>query len=98
MEDQVKSLDEIRTERLSKMDDAARADYEAGYVDIDEGIRISQIFYDERKSLGLTQTELARRMHTSQSAIARIENGAVSPSTGMLERLAKVAHKRVALV
>lgn len=94
----MKSLDEIRTERLSKMDDAARADYEAGYVDIDEGIRISQIFYDERKSLGLTQTELARRMHTSQSAIARIENGAVSPSTGMLERLAKVAHKRVALV
>ncbi|SMY04145.1 MULTISPECIES: helix-turn-helix transcriptional regulator [Brevibacterium] len=94
----MKSLDEIRAERLSKMDETARAEYEAGYVDIDEGIRISQIFYDERKNLGLTQAELARRMRTSQSAIARIENGAVTPSTGMLERLARVAHKRVALV
>lgn len=76
----------------------SRADYEAGNADIDEGIRISQIFYDERKILGLTQAELARRMHTSQSAFARIENGAVTPSTEMLERLARVAHERVALV
>ncbi|GAA1562534.1 MULTISPECIES: hypothetical protein [Brevibacterium] len=50
------NLDEIRAARLSNMDESTRADYEAGYEENDEGIRISQIFYDVRKSLGLTQS------------------------------------------
>ncbi|MCU4299015.1 XRE family transcriptional regulator [Brevibacterium permense] len=48
--------------------------------------------------MGPTQAELAKRMNTTQAAIARIENGAVMPGTGMLERLARAARKRVALV
>ncbi|WP_156483928.1 MULTISPECIES: helix-turn-helix domain-containing protein [Brevibacterium] len=94
----MKTLDQMREERLSKMSAKERADYEAGYDEIDAGIRIAQLFYDERMELGLTQTELAKRMNTTQAAIARIENGAVMPGTGMLERLARVAHKRVALI
>lgn len=94
----MKTLDQMREERLSKRSAKERADYEAGYEDIDAGIRISQLFYDERMALGLTQAELAKRMPTTQAAIARIENGAVMPGIGMLERLARVAHKRVALI
>ena len=37
---------------------------------------------------GLTQTELARRMGTTQSSIARIEGGGSLPTLGMLARLA----------
>lgn len=94
----MKTLDQMREERLGKMSEKERAEYEAGYDDIDAVIRIAQLFYDERISMGLTQAELAKRMNTTQAAIARIENGAVMPGTGMLERLARVAHKRVALV
>lgn len=42
---------------------------------------------DARVRAGLTQRELARRARTSQSAVARIESGAVSPSLETLRRL-----------
>lgn len=41
-----------------------------------------------RLTLGLSQRELARRARTSQSAIARYENGVATPSLGTLQRLA----------
>jgi transcriptional regulator with XRE-family HTH domain len=44
-----------------------------------------------RRSSGLTQRALARRARTSQSVIARIESGAVSPSWKTLQRLVKRA-------
>lgn len=94
----MKTLDQMRAERLGRMTEEERSEYEAGYEEIDAGIRIAQLFYDERTALGFTQAELAKRMHTTQASIARIENGAVMPGTAMLERLARVAHKRVALV
>ena len=37
-------------------------------------MRIAQMIYDARKSAGLTQTELAARVGTSQPAIARLES------------------------
>nr|WP_256250288.1 helix-turn-helix transcriptional regulator [Mycobacterium malmoense] len=42
-----------------------------------------------RESAGPTQTELARRMGTTQSAIAAIETGARTPTVKLLERLAR---------
>lgn len=43
----------------------------------------------------LTQRELARRAGTSQSVVARIERGQVSPSAGTLERLLREAGFRL---
>jgi len=40
-----------------------------------------------RRRAGLTQRELAHRARTSQSVIARIENGTVSPSWNTLQHL-----------
>ena len=51
----------------------------------------SQLLVSARSSAGLTQRDLARRAHTSQSVIARIESGATSPSWKTLERLLKCA-------
>ena len=42
----------------------------------------------ERERLGLTQTELAERMETSQPTIARLEAGGVTPSLATLNRAA----------
>jgi len=41
-----------------------------------------------RVRAGLTQEQLAKRMHTTQASIARLESGRVKPSTRTLERLA----------
>ena len=39
---------------------------------------------------GITQRELAQKIGTKQSAIARFEAGNVNPSLGFLEKMAKV--------
>ena len=44
-----------------------------------------------REGAPLTQRELARRARTSQSVVARIENGSTSPSVTTLSRLLKAA-------
>ncbi len=48
-----------------------------------------------RVGAGLTQEQLARRMETSQSVIARLESGRVQPSTKTLERLAAATGTRL---
>lgn len=48
-----------------------------------------------RALAGLTQEQLAKRMKTTQSAIARLESGRAKPSTQTLERLAAATGTRV---
>lgn len=43
---------------------------------------------EARARAGLTQAELAQRMGTSQSAVARLESGTARPSVATLEKLA----------
>jgi DNA-binding XRE family transcriptional regulator len=43
----------------------------------------------------LTQKEMAEKLGTSTSAIARIENGKVNPSINFLLKLGKVFNKRL---
>jgi transcriptional regulator with XRE-family HTH domain len=42
----------------------------------------------QRQTAGLSQTEVAARMGTSQSAVARLESGAVDVRASTLERYA----------
>ena len=48
-----------------------------------------------RSEAGLTQEALAERMGTTQSAIARLEGGRVSPSVETLRRYAEDVGKRL---
>ena len=48
-----------------------------------------------RAAAGLTQAALAERMGTTQSAIARLEGGRVSPSVETLRKYAKAVGKRL---
>ncbi len=41
-----------------------------------------------RQELGLSQTEVAARMHTSQSAVARLESGELDVRLSTIERYA----------
>ena len=43
-----------------------------------------------RQKSGLTQKELANRVGTKQSAIARLEGGNTNPSIGFLDKIASV--------
>jgi ribosome-binding protein aMBF1 (putative translation factor) len=48
-----------------------------------------------RVTAGLTQEQLALRMYTTQSVIARLESGRTRPSTQTLERLAAATGTRL---
>jgi transcriptional regulator with XRE-family HTH domain len=50
-----------------------------------------------RLRAGLSQEELAERMGTSQSAIARLESGSTLPSTKTLLRFAEATRSKVKL-
>jgi transcriptional regulator with XRE-family HTH domain len=49
---------------------------------------LRELVHRLRTDAGLTQAELARRMGTTQSAIARMENGGTRSTLETLERLA----------
>jgi transcriptional regulator with XRE-family HTH domain len=56
---------------------------------------MAELVYAMRTRAGLTQTELARRMGTTQSSIARMEGGGSLPTIDMLARLARATGVRV---
>lgn len=50
-----------------------------------------------RRKAGLSQSELARRMGTTQSAVARAESGLVRPSLDFLERFVRETRESLRL-
>lgn len=49
----------------------------------------------KRKALGLSQTVVAARMHTSQSAVARLESAEIDAKLSTVERYAAALGKKV---
>ena len=48
-----------------------------------------------RNSYNLSQSELAKRIGTTQAVISRIENGSVNVGIDMIERIAKSFNKQI---
>ena len=63
-------------------------EYDRAYAAATLAGQLAELVYTLRTRAGLTQTELARRMGTTQSSIARIESGGSLPTLDMLSRLA----------
>jgi len=51
---------------------------------------IARALIKARIEKGLTQAQVAKRMHTKQSVISRVENARTIPSLSFLKRLAQV--------
>jgi transcriptional regulator with XRE-family HTH domain len=65
---------------------------------LDVGFDLARALIEARTAAGLSQSQLARRMKTSQSYIARLEGGKVRPSTDALERFAQATRTRLRIV
>lgn len=57
--------------------------------------QIGELIADLREERGLTQGELAKKINTTQSAIARMERGAQNFSTEMLSKISTVLKKNI---
>lgn len=69
--------------------------FKAGYDALDEEFALARMLIDARVRAKLSQHQLAERMGTSQSTIARLESDAAKPSLSTLERIAKATGTRV---
>ena len=67
--------------------------FEIGY----EQFKIGVILRAAREEAGLTQDDLAEKLHTKKSAISRIENHAEDIRLSTLEKFAEAIGKRLTL-
>lgn len=70
-------------------------DHRREYEALDEEFAMISALIDARTNAGLTQEQLAERMETSQSTIARLESGRTVPSGRTLTRYAKATGTRL---
>ena len=66
-------------------------DYEEGYERFQIGVLLKQA----REDAGISQEELAQRLHTQKTAISRIENHAEDIKLSTLEKFAAALGKRL---
>jgi ribosome-binding protein aMBF1 (putative translation factor) len=79
----MKSYKELKN-RLLK-DREIRKEYNA----LTPEFAIAQAVIKKRLEKGLTQSQLAKKIGTKQSAISRLESGNYNPSISFLEKIAK---------
>ena len=73
------------------------AEFREEYARVDEEYALVEELVRARTAAKLTQAEVARRLGTTQSAIARLEGGRVSPSFATLRRYAEATGTRLSV-
>lgn len=84
----MKTFKDLKAELLQNPE--VRAEYER----LRPEFELAETIIAARAAQGLTQAELATRMETSQSQIARLESGRVLPSIRTWQRLAAATGTR----
>ena len=89
-----KTIPAKRVFREWRKDPAYLREYQA----LEEEFALASAVIGARTAAGLTQEQLAERMRTSQSAIARLEGGRSKPSTSTLAKIAEATGTRLRVV
>ncbi len=85
----MKSFDQFKKEMLKDKD------IRKAYNDLGPEFTLITAIIEKRLEKGMTQAELARKIGTKQSAIARLESGNYNPTVAMLEKVAKALGARL---
>ena len=64
-------------------------EYREAYDQLGPEFDLARCLIEARTQAGLTQAELAERMRTKQSVVARLESGRSRPSARTLEKIAQ---------
>lgn len=78
-----------------KKDLLKRADVRAEYDALAEEFSIAEALIRARSEADMTQAQVAAKMQTSQSYVAKLEGGQVSPSMKALQRYAEATGARL---
>ena len=80
-------------EKRKKQSSEFAKDYDKGYEQFKIGVLLKQA----RQEAGLTQEQVAEKLHTKKSAISRIENHAEDIRLSTLENFAQAVGKKLRL-
>ena len=80
----------VKTISLAEMlaENMKDPEFAAAYAEADAEYSVLEAMLKARLEAGLTQAEVAERAGTTQSAIARLEGGSVSPTVETLRKYA----------
>ncbi|MSU75810.1 MAG: XRE family transcriptional regulator [Candidatus Magasanikbacteria bacterium] len=67
------------------------------YKELGPEFELIRMIIQKRMHKGLTQTALARKIGTKQSAIARLESGEYNPTVAFLGKVAKALDTRLSI-
>lgn len=84
-------LDDLHQEWLK--DQNYRREYEA----LELEFQVANALIQARKKAGLTQAQLAERMHTSRTTVIRLEGGRRLPTLETIRRVAQATGQRIRL-
>ena len=70
-------------------------EYRSVYDKLRPEFEIARLLIEARTQAGLTQAQLAERIQTTQSAVARFESGRIHPSTNTLKKIAQATGTRL---
>jgi transcriptional regulator with XRE-family HTH domain len=70
-------------------------EFAAAWEEAKEEFSIAREIIRTRVAAGLSQKELAEKIGTTQSAIARLESGEHMPSVSTLKRVAEATHSKL---
>lgn len=79
----MKNYNKIKSEMLKE------PKFKKAYDDLEPEFELARQIIKKRLELGWSQSELARKMGTKQSAIARLESGGYNPSMAFLQKTVK---------
>ena len=73
----------------------AHPEFQKEYAAADAEFSVLEALVQARAEAGLTQAELAMRLGTTQSAIARLESGGTSPTLATLSKYAAATGRKL---
>ncbi len=83
------TVDELHKEWMKK------PEYTREYEALEEQFSLTGAMIEARDRAGLTQTQVAQLMNTTQAAVARLEGGGSKPSTSTLQKYAQATGSRL---
>lgn len=74
-----------------------RAAYRKAHAALQDEFDLASQLIAARARAGMSQADVARKMKTTQSAVARLESGKLGPSPRTLERFARATGSRLVI-
>jgi ribosome-binding protein aMBF1 (putative translation factor) len=84
----------MKTLKTLKAELLADPDVRRAYNDLALEYEVARAVFRARAAAGLTQAQLAERMGTAQSYVAKLESGRAHPTTDTLVKVAKATGTR----